>query len=135
MKQKPLTRTIATMLAQKVRQELTTKSMTHSEQIKVKALSSKEFKEYKKVADQIAELQTKRKLLKDAVTAKYSSEIAETYIYEYGTSAEIRFREQNKVSVDGIRDMLLLEDYFNNSSVTPEEMVDKMVTKLLTIKK
>jgi hypothetical protein len=135
MKQKPLTRTIATMLAQKVRQELTTKSMAHSEQIKVKALASKEFKEYKKVADQIAELQTKRKLLKDAVTAKYSSEIAETYIYEYGTSAEIRFREQNKVSVDGIRDMLLLEDYFNNSSVTPEEMVDKMVTKLLTIKK
>ena len=135
MKQKPLTRTIATMLAQKVRQELTTKSMAHSEQIKAKATASKEFKEYKKVVDQIAELQTKRKVLKDAFTSKFSSEIAETYIYEYGTTAEVRFREQNKVSVDGIRDMLLLEDYFNNSSVTPEEMVDKMVTKLLTIKK
>lgn len=123
------------MLAEKVRKQISLHSIAHSEEIKNKVMKTKEFKEYQKVVKQISKLEAVRRTLKDAFTAKHSTEIAEVYVYESSGEAKINFREKKGVSIEGIRDMLLLEDYFNNSSVTPEEMVDKMVTKLLTIKK
>lgn len=136
MKQKPLTKTIATMLAEKVRQKLAEQTLDWSTKYKDKLEKSKEFKEYLKLWEQREVISSRMNALSNEFSQKNTTDLAKVSINTYSSKAPtVSIRESNNVSVEGVRDMLLLEDYFNGSSVTPEEMVDVVVKKLLTTKK
>lgn len=136
MKQKPLTKAIATMLAEKVRQKLAETTIQLGTELKAKAEASKEFKEYVKLTDQLNEIRAKMDALKNSINTKWSTPIANVYLStHYAGGPRMDVRENNAARIDNIRDMLLLEDYFNGSTTTPEEMVDVVVKKLLTTKK
>jgi hypothetical protein len=135
MKQKPLTKAIATMLAEKVRQKLAEQTLDWSSKYKDKLEKSKEFKEYIKLWEQREVISSRMSALSEQFSQNNTTDLAKISINTYTSKAPtISIRESSKVSVDGIRDMLLLEDYFSNSTVTPEEMVDVVVKKLLTTK-
>lgn len=136
MKQKPLTKAIATMLAEKVRQKLAEQTLDWSSKYKDKLEKSKEFKEYIKLWEQREVISSRMSALSEQFSQNNTTDLAKVTINSYSSKAPtISIRESNKVSVEGIRDMLLLEDYFSNSTVTPEEMVDVVVKKLITTKK
>lgn len=135
MKQKPLTKTIATMLAEKVRQKLAEQTLDWSTKYKDKLEKSKEFKEYVKLWEQREVISSRMSALSNEFSQRNTTDLAKVSINTYSSKAPtVSIRENNSASVEGVRDMLLLEDYFNGSTVTPEEMVDVVVKKLLTTK-
>lgn len=135
MKQKPLTKIIATMLAEKVRQKLAEQTLDWSTKYKDKLEKSKEFKEYVKLWEQREVISSRMSALSNEFSQRNTTDLAKVSINTYSSKAPtVSIRESSNVSVEGIRDMLLLEDYFNGSTITPEEMVDVVVKKLLTNK-
>jgi hypothetical protein len=61
--------------------------------------------------------------------------LADVSIYSYRAGEQsITIRETAMVSVEGIKNMILLDDYFSNSSDTPEELVQRIVQKIIKTK-
>lgn len=125
---KKLTTTIARALAEKVRQELKKHTEKLSNDTKAKVAASKEHKEYMRLVKQTDELNAKRNALCKSIEAKFSTDIMHISLY---SSGNISVYDGSKSSVDGIRDLILIEDYLSDGTETAEQLVDKLVKKLL----
>lgn len=135
MSQKKMTPTIAKALAEQVRDELRKNASSHAEKLKQSIKSSKEYKQLCKSDEQMAELRTKIDELRTAIQDKHSSMLADVSIYSYRTGEQsITIRETAMVSVDGIKNMILLDDYFSDETDTPEELVQRIVDKIINSK-
>lgn len=129
---KKLTPTIARALAEKVLVELRTKVNGMEDSIKKKIYSSKEWKEYvklyqerKKISDRIDTLQ---RVIKDT----HTNNVAKVDIYTYSNNPEVRIYDNGKnVSLDAIKDTILIEDYMSGGTETAEELINRITTKLL----
>lgn len=125
---KKLTSTIAKALAEKVRHELKQHTSKLSADLKAKVEASKEHKEYMKVQKQIEELHVKQRTLAESMQNKFSTKIAQINIY---SSGNISVYDTNNASVEGIRDLILIEDYLSDGTETTEQLIDRMVAKLI----
>ena len=132
MSQKKLTPVLAKALAEQVRDELRKNASSHAEKLKEGIKQSKEYKQLCKFDEQMAELRTKIDDLRTAIQDKHSSMLADVSIYSYRTGEQsITIRETAMVSVDSIKNMILLDDYFSDTTDTPEELVQRIVQKII----
>lgn len=132
-KQKKITYTIAKILAERVREKLSETSMKTAEKHKEKILASKDYAEYEKLRDQEREARSKMKKLEEKIVEKYSTpmmKIRMSAMYA-DRPASVSISENKAVTVESIRDSILIEDYFADSPVSHEELVNKMVKKFL----
>lgn len=135
MSQKKMTPTIAKALAEQVRDELRKNASSHAEKLKQSIKSSKEYKQLCKCDEQMAELRTKIDDLRTAIQDKHSSMIADVSVYSYRSGEQsINIRETAMVSVEGIKNMILLDDYFSDTTDTPEQLVKRIVDKIINNK-
>mgnify|MGYP006871971507 CR=1 FL=1 len=131
---KKLTPTLARILAENVRAKLTENakdiSLKHQAMIK----DSKEYKEYEKLRRQNIQIEDRMKDLKKETEEKYSTTMMHVQLgwsSNDAIDASVIIRETKAVSADAIRDAILLEDYFADSSISHDELVDKIVKKFL----
>lgn len=128
---KKMTTTIAKALAEKVRAELVARNKSTSDGIKSKIQKSKDYKDLLKVNSQIHELEKKRSELKDTIQENHSNKIADVSISLYSSSdPSIYIREKASASVDGIKDLILIEDYLSDDTKTLEEFINLIIEKL-----
>jgi hypothetical protein len=130
MSQKKLTPTIAKALAEKVKQELQKRNKNLSETLKTKVESSKEFKVYLKLQNELEILDKKKEELRKSIIEKYSSNLCDVSIPTYSHKTEVYVRDTIYLSVESIKDMILIEDYMSEAAMTSEEFVNLIVEKL-----
>ena len=132
-KTKKLTLTIARILAERVREKLSTTAKTNGEKHKEKVLASKEYADFEKLRVQENEIRNKLKKLEEKIVDKYSTPMMKITVQGVycNRPASISIYENQDVTVDSIRDMIILEDHFAESTITHEEIVDKIVAKFL----
>jgi exonuclease VII large subunit len=155
-KTKPITPTIAKILAEIVRKKLSAFTTEIADKHKKTIAESKEFDQFEKLRnkeyelrklhdelerknfdkyrDKERELKKLREALEQKIIDKYSTPLMRvrlTTVYS-DRPASIYIKENEEVSVEKIRDSILLEDYFSNSPVTHDELVDKLVKKFLS---
>jgi hypothetical protein len=133
-KTKPITPTIAKILAESVRKKLSTFATEIADKHKKTIAESKDFAEFEKLRSKERELRMLREALEQKIIDKYSTPMMRvrlSAVYSDGPIS-IQIRENEEVSVEKIRDSIILEDYFSNSSVTHDEIVDKLVKKFLS---
>ena len=132
-KSKKLTLTIARILAERVREKLSTTSKIVGEKHKEKILASKEYADFEKLRAQEREIRTKLKKLEEKIVDKHSTPMMKVKVSTMYLErpATICISENQAVTVDSIRDMIILEDHFAESTITHEEIVDKIVAKFL----
>ena len=130
---KKLTPTIATALAERVREKLKLNANEVSKALIEKGKKNKNYKEFCKLEDQIAKLQEQSSLLKKAFENEMSTPIAKVYVSGYRPgNYGISITEKDQSSVDKIKGLILLEDYVSDGKETIEQLVDRITTKLLT---
>jgi hypothetical protein len=132
-KSKKLTLTIARILAERVREKLSTTAKTNREKHKEKVLASKEYAELKTLHVQENEIRYKLEQLEEKLVDNYSTPMMKITVQGVYCNSPvlISIYDNHDVSVDSIRDMIILEDHFAESTITHEEIVDKIVAKLL----
>ena len=130
MSQKKMTPIIAKALAEKVKQELQKRNKNLSENLKSKVESSKEFKAYLKLHNEVEALNEKKEELRKSIVDKYSSNLCDVSIPTYSHKTEVYVRDTVYLSVDSIKDMILIEDYMSDSALSSEEFVNLIVEKL-----
>ena len=130
MSQKKMTPIIAKALAEKVKQELQKRNKNLSENLKSKVESSKEFKAYLKLHNEVEALNDKKEELRKSIVDKYSSNLCDVSIPTYSHKTEVYVRDTVYLSVDSIKDMILIEDYMSDSALSSEEFVNLIVEKL-----
>lgn len=128
---KKLTPTIARALAEKVRAELKARNADNSTAIVSKIEKSKDYKDLLKLNTQIHDLEIKKAELKKSIEEKHSSKIADVSISLYSyNNPSIYVREHASASVESIKDMILIEDYMSENTLTSEEFITMIVDKL-----
>ena len=125
-----MTPIIAKALAEKVKQELQKRNKNLSENLKSKVESSKEFKAYLKLHNEVEALNDKKEELRKSIVDKYSSNLCDVSIPTYSHKTEVYVRDTVYLSVDSIKDMILIEDYMSDSALSSEEFVNLIVEKL-----
>jgi len=135
MKTKNITSTVAKILAERVRKKLSETSMSLGEKQKEKVLASKEYAEFEKLREQERQLRSKLDALKNKICEKNSTSMMKVKLNTVycDRPASVNISENDKVSVESIRDSILLEDHFASSPVTVDEMVDNMVKKFTSL--
>lgn len=128
-----MTPTIARALAEKVRVKLSEQVTGTDAKIKKIIESSTEWKAYLKLAIEKKAISEKLQNAENAIKSKHTSNIARIDIYSYNNSGpEIRVYENQKVvSVDSIKDTILIEDYLSGGTETAEEMIERITKQLL----
>lgn len=129
---KKLTPTIARALAEKVRAELVIRNKDISGGIKAKIEASKEYKQILKLNTERQEIAQKIDSLKTALQEKHSTKVVDVSISIYNSDPKpnIYIREQATASVEGIKDMILIEDYMSENPLSSEEFIALIVDKL-----
>lgn len=135
MKTKGITSTMAKILAERVRQKLSETSMLLAEKQKEKVMLSAEYAEFEELREQERELRKKIDAFKNKISEKYSTPmmlVKLSTVYS-DRPASVSISESQKVSVESIRDEILIEDYFATSPVTVDEMVEHMVKRFMSL--
>lgn len=128
---KKLTPTIAKALAEKVRAALLTRTKGTSEALKKKVESSKLYKELLLTDTKQRELEEKKASLKTEIENTFSTKINDVSISGYGYSKpSVYIREHVSSSVESIKDLILIEDYMSENTMTSDEFIDMIVDKL-----
>lgn len=135
MKTKGITSTIAKILAERVRQKLSETSMLLAEKQKEKVMLSTEYAEFEELREQERELRKKIDAFKNKISEKYSTPMMLVKLNTVYSDrpASVSISESQKVSVESIRDEILIEDYFATSPVTVDEMVEHMVKRFMSL--
>jgi len=136
MSQKKMTPTIAKALAEQVRDELRKTATSYAETTKDKIKTSKEFKQLEKLMIQKTDISNKMDEIKHSIEEKFSSKLADVSIYTYGSKSDtsITIRETACVSVEGIKNMILLEDYLADAPENTEDLVKRIADKIMNSK-
>lgn len=135
MSQKKMTPVIAKAIAEQVREELRKTAPKHAEITKAKIKASKEFKQLVKLSAQAKEISSKMDEIKHGLEEKYSTKLADVSVYIYSSGeSNINVRETAHVSVEGIKTIVLLEDYFSDAVETPEALVKRIAEKIMNSK-
>jgi len=135
MSQKKMTPTIAKALAEQVRDELRKTATSYAETTKHKIKTSKEFKQLEKLMVQRADISNKMDEIRHSLEEKFSSKLADVSIYTYSAhDTSITIRETACVSVEGIKNMILLEDYLSDASESTEDLVKRIADKIMNSK-
>lgn len=131
MSTKKLTPAIAKALAEKVRAELLTRTKGTSEALKKKVASSRVYKELLLVTVKQRELDEKKAILKKDIEETFSTRINDVSISSYGyNTPEIYIREHISSSVESIKDLILIEDYMSDNTMTSDEFIKFIADKL-----
>ena len=132
-KTKKITSTIAKILAERVREKLSMLAAKMAETQTEKVMSSKEYVEFEKLRAQEREIANKLKKLEDKISEKYSTPMMKVKmnVMYRERPATVRISENNHVTVDSIRDSILLDDHFADSTVSHDEIIDNMVKKFI----
>lgn len=134
MAKKVLTPTIAKALAQMVRDNLIKESTSITNELKKRINKDPLFKRYVKNQEKIQELKETKAVLEKEFKEKYSNDKIAVSINTYSTRPEdfvsIREVDKSKLSIDAIKERILLEDYLNQSGETLEEIVERLTTTL-----
>jgi hypothetical protein len=74
--------------------------------------------------------------IKHSLEEKFSSKLADVSIYTYGSKSDtsITIRETACVSVEGIKNMILLEDYLADAPENTEDLVKRIADKIMNSK-
>lgn len=128
---KKITLTIAKILAEKVREKIALESRKIAEKIKQEGLQSKNYKKYCTLDDKIRKLIAERTKVQKNFENEMSTKIAQVTIQNYNGSIAIMVREQNNCSIEGIKNEILLNEYFRENEETLEELVQKIANKFL----
>ena len=133
-KTKPITPTIAKILAESVRKKLSAFATEIADKHKKTIAESKEFDQFEKLRNKEYELRKLHDALEQKIIDKYSTPMMRVRLNTIYSDrpTSIQIKENEEVSVEKIRDSILLEDYFSNSPVTHDELVDKLVKKFLS---
>lgn len=102
-----------------------------AEKIKAKVESSKEYKAFIKLHKDMEALDKKMDDLKRKITEKYSSELCDVSIPSYTKTPEIYVRDTVHLSVEAVKNVLLIDDYLIDTTMTSDEFVNLIVEKLI----
>lgn len=131
MSQKKLTPAIAKALAEKVRAELLARTKGTSETLKKKVESSKLYKELLQTVTKQRELEEKKASLKTEIENTFSTKINDVSISGYGHSEpSVYIREHVSSSVESIKDLILIEDYMSDNTMTSDQFIKFIADKL-----
>lgn len=130
MSQKKLTPTIAKALAEKVRAELTARNKGTAETLEKKVESSKLYKELVLTISKIADLEEKKQTLKKELENNFSTKISDVNVSVYGEKPRVYVNYHAAFSVESIKDMILIEDYMSNTTMTSDEFIKFIADKL-----
>ena len=131
MSQKKMTPVIAKALAEKVRAELVARHKGSSEAIVKKVESSKLYKELLLTITKMEELESKKQALRKEIEDNFSTKISDVGVSNYHSKPHVSVNYHSSFSVDSIKDLILIEDYFSTGSDTTEELVERITDKLL----
>jgi len=131
MSQKKLTPTIAKALAEKVRAELVARHKGSTEILITKVQSSKLYKELLLTIVKVNELEEKRQLIRKEIEDKFSTKISDVGVSAYHSEPHVSVNYHSSLSVDSIKDMILIEDYISDDTKTAEEFITYIADKIL----
>jgi hypothetical protein len=127
MARKPLTSNVIRAISSKVRDQLRVEMRGLDKILEAKVISTKEWKEYLKIAKERDEVVAKMQKAAQEIEDKYSTPLFELRICSTLVNAREKY---NAVSYDGIRDTLLVEEFLSDDSETPEELINRIVLKI-----
>lgn len=130
---KKMTTTIAKALAEKVRAKLAEQVSGTDTKIRKTVVASKEWKQYLKIYAEKKAIIEKANALEKEIKDKYTTNVAKVDVYTYSNSGpELRVYENQKVvSIDSIKDTILIEDYLSGGTETAEQMIERITQQLL----
>jgi hypothetical protein len=128
--QKRLTSAVATALAERVRTKLRDLVKGIDQIIKKEIESSKEYKKYISLVEKRKNLDKEMQLLSESICKKYDNKLIKigfnyNYTNSYACSIHVRENTPN-VSLEAIRNSILIEDYMSSSNETAEELVERI---------
>lgn len=134
MAKKILTPTIATALAERVMQKLNELRDNTSNDLKNKGEKSKDFKEYCKLIAQIDHLEKKKEILqknfeKDNSKMNFKVSIQKSYPDNVG---KVNVYASSRYTLSELKGLILLEDYITGEEKTVDQLVQIIISKLLT---
>lgn len=134
MAKKILTPTIATALAERVMQKLNELRDNTSNDLKNKAEKSKDFKGYCKLIAQIDHLEKKKEILqknfeKDNSKMNFKVSIEKSYRDNVG---KVKVYPSSPYTISELKGLILLEDYITGEEKTVDQLVQIIISKLLT---
>ena len=128
MAQKILTATIIKAISKQVSEQLSKKAKELEKVTRDKVTASKEYKQLLRLDEEQKQLTERKEKLKQEIVAKYSIPILSINVYDNHVMVSESYRN---VCSDRIRDMLLIEEYLSDGSETPEELINRIVLKMM----
>lgn len=130
MSQKKLTPAIAKALAEKVRAELVARYKGSTETIVKKVESSKLYKELLATINKMEELEAKKQAIRKEIEENFSTKISDVGVSNYHSKPHVSVNYHSAFSVDSIKDLILIEDYMSNTTMTSDEFIKFIADKL-----
>ena len=133
-KSKKLTLTIARILAERVREKLFKTSHAVADEKKAKILSSKEYKNFEKLRQQERDIRAKIKEAGEKLAEKNSTPLMKVSMNTMylDRPSTVNITENKNVSVEFIRDTILLKEHFADSIISHDDIVNELVKEFLT---
>lgn len=130
MSQKKLTPAIAKALAEKVRAELVARYKGSTETIVKKVESSKLYKELLATINKMEELEAKKQAIRKEIEENFSTKISDVGVSNYHLKPHVSVNYHSAFSVDSIKDLILIEDYMSDNTMTSDEFIKFIADKL-----
>lgn len=130
MSQKKLTPAIAKALAEKVRAELVARYKGSTETIVKKVESSKLYKELLATINKMEELEAKKQAIRKEIEENFSTKISDVGVSNYHSKPHVSVNYHSAFSVDSIKDLILIEDYMSDNTMTSDEFIKFIADKL-----
>lgn len=130
MSQKKLTPAIAKALAEKVRAELVARYKGSTETIVKKVESSKLYKELLATINKMEELEAKKQAIRKEIEENFSTKISDVGVSNYHSKPDVSVNYHSAFSVDSIKDLILIEDYMSDNTMTSDEFIKFIADKL-----
>lgn len=133
---KRMTPGIAKILAQQIREKLSTECGTMASNIMENVKASKDYKKFLQLRNDIAEMNRSAEDLKDKICEKHSNKVAKVRIVNWGNNTEysVKVIESDYVDIESIKNQILLKDYFSDGTESAEDMVAEFVKHYLSKK-
>ncbi len=126
-----LTKTIAELLAKKIQKKVADTLSANVKTLEKTVLGSKDYKKYVELVQRHDEEYKKLCQLKEQIVKKYSNDQFQVGIYGHTSMQPVRVTLHSRVDTERIAEKLILEDYFANSSMSADELVDKVAAELI----
>jgi hypothetical protein len=127
-----LTKTIAELLAKRIQRKVADTLSAYVKTLENTVLGSKDYKKYVELVKKHDEEYKKLCQLKEQIVKKYTNDQFQVSIYGHTSTTPVKVTFHSRINTERITEKLILEDYFANSTMSADELVDKVAAELIS---